>query len=92
MNYSVRIIFLKNSSLLVAALIYYSMMGVSATSGKYPIYCENSVMRDKAHGTCEKGVMPNLRWKCNRELADRICCFNRLNTNFAVIFQFISLD
>ena len=54
-----------------------TLMGMSASSGKYPIYCDNSVMRDKAHGTCEKGVMTNLRWKCNRELADRICCFNR---------------
>lgn len=34
-------------------------------------------MRPKAHGTCDKPVMLNLRWNCNHDTADRICCFNR---------------
>ncbi len=44
---------------------------------KKPIYCEDSVMSPRAHGTCEKPVMQKLRWNCDRDTADRICCFNR---------------
>jgi hypothetical protein len=42
-----------------------------------PVYIDEEVMRPKAHGTCEKPVMSNLRWNCDRDTADRICCFNR---------------
>ena len=34
-------------------------------------------MRQKAHGTCEKAAMDNLRFGCDQKTADRICCFNR---------------
>merc|ERR1719359_2495224 len=34
-------------------------------------------MSEKAHGTCEKPVQSDLRWSCDNETADRICCFNR---------------
>ena len=34
-------------------------------------------MRPKAHGTCETAVQQRLRWGCDRETADSICCFNR---------------
>ncbi|KAJ1422741.1 hypothetical protein B484DRAFT_332077 [Ochromonadaceae sp. CCMP2298] len=43
----------------------------------YPIQCDEAVMAPKAHGTCEKPVMKNLRWNCDWSVADRICCFNR---------------
>ena len=43
----------------------------------YPIYIGEEVMKPKAHGTCEKPAMLNLRWKCSHDTADRICCFNR---------------
>ena len=54
-------------------------MGLSASSSssEYPIYCDESVMRPKAHGTCEFPAQGNLRWGCDRDTADRICCFNR---------------
>lgn len=45
--------------------------------GEFPIQCGEEVMNQKAHGTCEKPVMKNLRWKCDWNTADRICCFNR---------------
>ena len=35
------------------------------------------IMLAKAHGTCERGPMVNLRWACDGALADQICCFNR---------------
>lgn len=44
---------------------------------KYPVYIDEDVMSPKAHGTCEKPVMKNLRWNCDYETADRISCFNR---------------
>lgn len=34
-------------------------------------------MRKKAHGTCLAEVQPKLRWSCDRDTADSICCFNR---------------
>mmetsp|Transcript_52123 Transcript_52123/g.118619 ORF Transcript_52123/g.118619 Transcript_52123/m.118619 type:complete len:179 (-) Transcript_52123:48-584(-) len=43
----------------------------------YPIKCDESVMSEKAHGTCPKPVMRNLRYGCSWDTADRICCYNR---------------
>ena len=34
-------------------------------------------MDQKGHGSCSKPVMSQLRWKCDYETADRICCYNR---------------
>lgn len=51
--------------------------GAAMAASKYPIYCEENVMSKKAHGTCEKPVMKKLRWGCDWNTADRICCFNR---------------
>mmetsp|Transcript_3435 Transcript_3435/g.6949 ORF Transcript_3435/g.6949 Transcript_3435/m.6949 type:complete len:203 (+) Transcript_3435:55-663(+) len=38
---------------------------------------DDEIMRPRAHGTSETGVQEDLRWGCCRELADRICNFNR---------------
>merc|ERR1719231_1855896 len=48
-----------------------------------PVRGEESLMSKKAHGTCEKPVQEDLRWACDRETADRICCFNRHYAEFA---------
>jgi len=50
---------------------------VAMAASKFPIYCEESVMSPKAHGTCPKPVQDKLRWNCDVSVADRICCFNR---------------
>lgn len=50
---------------------------------KYPILAEESVMAEKAHGTSEKPVQKNLRWKCDFATADRICNFNRHYAEYA---------
>ena len=55
--------------------------GISAT--KYPIYCDESVMSKKAHGTSEKPVMKDLKWGCDWNVADRICNFNRHYAEYA---------
>jgi peptide methionine sulfoxide reductase MsrB len=34
-------------------------------------------MSKKSHGSCEKPVQQTLKWNCDVETADRICCFNR---------------
>ena len=51
------------------------------SSGKtYPppaVMGAESIMSKKAHGTSPVPVQQNLRWKCDREVADRICNFNR---------------
>ena len=46
-------------------------------SGTYPIRGEESLMSPKAHGTCTQPVQKSLRWVCDWDTADRICCFNR---------------
>ena len=44
---------------------------------KYPVVGAESIMAPKAHGTAERPVQADLRWGCDRGVADRICCFNR---------------
>ena len=45
---------------------------------QYPIYTDDEKeMQQKAHGTCDKPVMDNLKFGCDFDTADRICCFNR---------------
>jgi peptide methionine sulfoxide reductase MsrB len=51
------------------------------------VYGEESIMAPKAHGTCEQPVQSELRWKCDSQLADRICCFNRHYAEHAGYFQ-----
>ena len=29
------------------------------------------------HGTCERAVQANLRWGCDDETSNKVCCFNR---------------
>lgn len=54
------------------------MMGsTTSAENNYPIVCDENLMRPKAHGTTETPVMRVLRWGCDYETADRICCFNR---------------
>lgn len=48
-----------------------------AMASKYPLVGEEALMSKKAHGTCDKPVQKDLRWNCDFETADRICCFNR---------------
>ncbi len=45
----------------------------------YLIYAqgEESIMKKKAHGTSDTPVQQNLRWNVDRDVADRICNFNR---------------
>jgi|EP00979_Chaetoceros_neogracilis_P004620 peptide methionine sulfoxide reductase MsrB len=38
---------------------------------------DESIMSIKAHGTSTVPVQQNLRWKCDRSTADRICNYNR---------------
>jgi len=36
-----------------------------------------SIMSKKKHGTSDTPVQENLRWNCDRKVADKICNFNR---------------
>lgn len=54
------------------------IMGMCASAmSKYPVYTNEGAMKAKGHGTSDQPVMHNLRWGVDRDLADRICCFNR---------------
>ncbi len=51
--------------------------------GIYPILGEESIMKEKAHGTSATPVQKDLRWKCDVNTADRICNYNRHFAEFA---------
>ena len=42
-----------------------------------------SLMAQKAHGTCVQPVQDTLRYGCDKKEADRICCFNRHYAEFS---------
>ena len=44
---------------------------------QYPIVGAESIMSQKAHGTTESPCQSQLRYGCDFETADRICCYNR---------------
>ena len=46
-------------------------------SGYATTEADDAIMAPKAHGTCPAPVQAKLRWGCDRDLADDICCFNR---------------
>lgn len=43
-------------------------------------------MKKKAHGTTEKPVQENLKWKVDRKRADKICCYNRHYAEYSGYF------
>jgi hypothetical protein len=48
----------------------------SEGTDKLPMVGPDSIMKQKQHGTSNGFVQQNLRWGCDRKLADRICSFN----------------
>jgi peptide methionine sulfoxide reductase MsrB len=46
-----------------------------------------SIMSKKAHGTSATPVQENLRWNVDRDVADRICNFNRHYAEYSGYFQ-----
>mmetsp|Transcript_12819 Transcript_12819/g.36875 ORF Transcript_12819/g.36875 Transcript_12819/m.36875 type:complete len:215 (-) Transcript_12819:54-698(-) len=67
--------------------LFNKLFSSSSNTSKYPVVADESVMSKKAHGTSEKPVMKNLRWKCDFETADRICNFNRHYAEYAGYWQ-----
>lgn len=61
-------------------------MVVTAGSSKYPLYGDESLMGQKAHGTSDNPVQNNLRYNCDVKIADRICNYNRRWAEFAGYF------
>jgi hypothetical protein len=59
----------------------------ATSTEKLPVLAEEDVMSQKEHGTSEKPVVKDLRWKCDFETADRICNFNRHYAEFAGYWQ-----
>lgn len=46
-----------------------------------------AIMSKKGHGTSNVPVQQNLRWKCDRDTADRICNFNRHYAEYSGYFK-----
>jgi hypothetical protein len=54
------------------------LLGFSRLGCKAPcVPGEEEIMSDKEHGTSHGMVQSDLRWGCDRKIADRICNFNR---------------
>ena len=53
------------------ALTSTSTSDLPADGAKYPIVGPESIMSDKAHGTCLTGVQSELRWDVDQANADR---------------------
>ena len=80
----------KNSTIKdIASVLQPCAVIVKPNTGKskYPVLADENLMQKKAHGTCESAPMSELRWGADPELADRICCFNRLERS---ILRFLS--
>jgi hypothetical protein len=52
--------------------LFNKLFATTTTNSKYPIIADESIMSKKSHGTSEKPVQRNLRWKCDYDTADRI--------------------
>mmetsp|Transcript_12655 Transcript_12655/g.12733 ORF Transcript_12655/g.12733 Transcript_12655/m.12733 type:complete len:197 (+) Transcript_12655:55-645(+) len=55
----------------------------ASSASKFPIYGDESIMSEKAHGTSMSPVMKDLRWNVDYNTADRICNFNRHYAEYA---------
>mmetsp|Transcript_2314 Transcript_2314/g.4915 ORF Transcript_2314/g.4915 Transcript_2314/m.4915 type:complete len:182 (+) Transcript_2314:80-625(+) len=61
-----------------------------ANGNTYPppaVMGTEQLMSKKAHGTSSVPVQQNLRWKCDRDVADRISNFNRHYAEFSGYFK-----
>lgn len=57
--------------------------GKDKDSSGYPLVAEESVMKQRAHGTSDRPVQDKLKFGCDIETADKICSFNRHYAEFA---------
>ena len=63
---------------MIAALVVMLYPSLAAGCGSGDAVCgDESIMSQKDHGTCVDAVQDPLRWECNEDTSDRICCFNR---------------
>jgi hypothetical protein len=63
------------------------MMPPAANYPPPAVMGSESIMSKKAHGTSSVPVQKNLRWKCDIDVADRICNFNRHYAEFSGYFR-----
>ena len=93
-SYSITLVFLFTPLLLLLLLLLFNQqffaMGARQgvpTATLEAMAGDESLMSPKDHGTCAHGVQENLRYGCDRSLADRICCFNRHYAEHSGYFQ-----
>mmetsp|Transcript_15251 Transcript_15251/g.40938 ORF Transcript_15251/g.40938 Transcript_15251/m.40938 type:complete len:221 (+) Transcript_15251:52-714(+) len=64
-----------------------SMFTRSKQFGPPVVLGDESLMAKKSHGTCIAPVQKDLRYGCDRETADKICCYNRHFAEYAGYFK-----
>ena len=68
-----------SSTSLNMGILDFLGFGSSGSSGSDDpcVMGDESIMNPKQHGTSAVPVQENLRWNCDRKVADNICNFNR---------------
>ncbi|KAA8492573.1 hypothetical protein FVE85_8080 [Porphyridium purpureum] len=66
-----------SSSGLQASLLDSLMSKMGKPYGPPVVMGGEEIMQKKAHGSCEKAPMQNLRFGVDYKVTDQICCFNR---------------
>eukprot|EP00658_Telonema_sp_P-2_P039347 TRINITY_DN28159_c0_g1_i2.p1 TRINITY_DN28159_c0_g1~~TRINITY_DN28159_c0_g1_i2.p1 ORF type:complete len:240 (-),score=48.31 TRINITY_DN28159_c0_g1_i2:287-1006(-) len=75
---------------IVTFCLFFVMGGSSSSGGSSApasVRGTEELMSNKAHGTCDHGPEPGLRWGCDLKTADRICCFNRHYAEYSGYWQ-----
>lgn len=70
-----------------AFIIYWYCRPQCDLNDGYPICGDDSLMSQKEHGTCIAAVQDPLRWDCDVEIADHICCYNRDYAEYSGYWQ-----
>eukprot|EP00466_Bigelowiella_natans_P010351 jgi/Bigna1/52859/estExt_Genewise1Plus.C_120119 len=65
----------------------HSIPAASAVKAQYPIVGDEQIMSQKEHGTNTKPVQLDLRYGCDRKVADKICSFNRHYAEYSGYFR-----
>ena len=71
---------------LVSIYFYWSMTRGSCGKGEN-ICGDESIMDTKQYGTCISQVQDPLRWNCDRDTANHICCHNRDYAEYSGYWQ-----
>jgi peptide methionine sulfoxide reductase MsrB len=84
---STRRVFIQKAAFVSTAVIVGPLPSRALAIGGKPMFGDESIMSQKAHGTSEKPVQSDLLYGVSNQAADKICNFNRRFAEYAGYFQ-----